>query len=119
MKEQEKSILLCSSLAMWILRKPRQSLHLFPPNRDPLPKAHFWAHARRIDIHIEVPHVDFEKLSDDRRGEASEEIRARVEATKQHQRERFAGLNCNTSYALMITPKLGTKYTWLLSTAPI
>ena len=33
----------------------------------------------RIDIHIEVPRVDFEKLSDNRRGESSDEIRARVE----------------------------------------
>jgi len=30
----------------------------------------------RIDIHIEVRRVDFEKPSDNRRGEASDEIRA-------------------------------------------
>ncbi len=47
----------------------------------------------RIDIHIEVPRVDFEKLSDNRRGESSDEIRARVEKARQRQRERFAGLN--------------------------
>ncbi len=47
----------------------------------------------RIDIHIEVPRVDFEKLSDNRRGEASDEIRARVEAARQRQRERFAAFN--------------------------
>jgi len=47
----------------------------------------------RIDIHIEVPRMDFEKLSDNRRGEASDEIRARVEAARQRQRERFAGLS--------------------------
>jgi magnesium chelatase family protein len=47
----------------------------------------------RIDIHIEVPRVDFEKLSDNRRGEASDEIRVRVEQARQHQRERFAELN--------------------------
>jgi magnesium chelatase family protein len=47
----------------------------------------------RIDIHIEVPRVDFEKLSDNRRGEASDEIRARVEGARQRQRERFAGLD--------------------------
>ena len=46
----------------------------------------------RIDIHIEVPRVDFEKLSDKRRGEGSDEIRARVEAARQKQRERFAEL---------------------------
>jgi hypothetical protein len=37
--------------------------------------------------------VDFEKLSDNRRGEASDEIRARVEGARQRQRARFAGLN--------------------------
>ena len=45
----------------------------------------------RIDIHIEVPRVDFEKLSNNRRREASDEIRARVEQSRQ--RVRFAGLN--------------------------
>ena len=33
----------------------------------------------RIDIHIEVPRVDIEKLSDNRRGEASAEIQTWVE----------------------------------------
>ena len=46
----------------------------------------------RIDIHIEVPRVDFEKLSNDRLGESSATIRARVEAARQRQRERFARL---------------------------
>ena len=32
----------------------------------------------RIDIHIEVPRVDYEKLSGDRVGETSEAIRVRV-----------------------------------------
>ncbi len=47
----------------------------------------------RIDIHIKVPRVDFEKLSGSRRGESSDDIRARVEAARQRQRERFASLN--------------------------
>ncbi len=47
----------------------------------------------RIDIHIEVPRVNFEKLSDNRRGESSDKIRARVEAARQRQRERFADLD--------------------------
>ena len=46
----------------------------------------------RIDIHIEVPRVDFEKLSDNRRGESSDDIRARVEAAREIQRQRFNGL---------------------------
>ena len=34
----------------------------------------------RIDIHIEVPRVDYQKLSSDRLGESSETIRCRVES---------------------------------------
>ncbi len=44
----------------------------------------------RIDIHVEVPRVDYQKLSDDRLGEASELIRARVEKARELQRLRFA-----------------------------
>jgi magnesium chelatase family protein len=43
----------------------------------------------RIDIHVEVPRVDYEKLSTDRMGEASELIRGRVEAARDRQRSRF------------------------------
>ena len=45
----------------------------------------------RIDIHIEVPRVEYEKLSDDRLGEPSAAVRARVEAARERQRQRFAG----------------------------
>ncbi len=44
----------------------------------------------RIDIHIEVPRVDYEKLSGDRMGETSESIRARVQAARNIQRTRFS-----------------------------
>jgi magnesium chelatase family protein len=47
----------------------------------------------RIDIHIEVPRVDYEKLSDDRLGEPSANVQARVEAARQRQRERFDETN--------------------------
>jgi magnesium chelatase family protein len=43
----------------------------------------------RIDIHIEVPRVDYEKLSGDRMGEPSECIRARVQAARNTQQARF------------------------------
>ncbi|MCL4560542.1 MAG: YifB family Mg chelatase-like AAA ATPase [Chloroflexi bacterium] len=43
----------------------------------------------RIDIHVQVPRVEYEKLSDDRLGEASSVVRARVETARQRQRERF------------------------------
>ena len=39
---------------------------------------------------VEVPRVDYEKLSNDRLGEPSSVIRQRVEAARQRQRERFA-----------------------------
>jgi magnesium chelatase family protein len=44
----------------------------------------------RIDIHIEVPRVDYQKLSSDRMGETSEAIRQRVQAARQKQIERFS-----------------------------
>jgi magnesium chelatase family protein len=47
----------------------------------------------RIDIHVDVPRVDFEKLNEDRLGEPSATVRARVEAARQLQRERFASTN--------------------------
>ena len=43
----------------------------------------------RIDIHIEVPRVDFARLTDQRLGEPSEVVRARVEAARERQRQRF------------------------------
>jgi magnesium chelatase family protein len=45
----------------------------------------------RIDIHVEVPRVDYEKLSDDRLGEPSSAVQARVEAAREVQRRRFGG----------------------------
>src|SRR5512142_2946409 len=44
----------------------------------------------RIDIHVEVPRVDYQKLSDDRLGEPSAAIQERVEAARERQRQRFA-----------------------------
>lgn len=46
----------------------------------------------RIDIHIEVTPVPFEKLSDDRKGESSVDIRKRVTAAREIQTERFGEL---------------------------
>ncbi|MBU0496128.1 MAG: ATP-binding protein [Chloroflexi bacterium] len=44
----------------------------------------------RIDIHVDVPRVDYEKLADDRLGEPSAAIRERVERARAVQRARFA-----------------------------
>jgi len=51
----------------------------------------------RIDIHIEVPRVDYEKLSGDRVGESSEAIRARVQASRNIQQARFTNPNSRLS----------------------
>ena len=44
----------------------------------------------RIDIHIEVPRLEYDKLADRRPGEQSAAIQLRVEAARQIQRQRFA-----------------------------
>ncbi len=43
----------------------------------------------RIDIHVDVPRVDYDKLMSTNRAEPSSTIRARVEAARQLQAERF------------------------------
>jgi magnesium chelatase family protein len=45
----------------------------------------------RIDVHLEVPRVEYEKLSDARSGEPSAVIRQRVEAARERQRQRLRG----------------------------
>jgi len=51
----------------------------------------------RVDIFVEVPRIDYEKLTDDRLGEQSEKVQERVKATRLHQQERFnrTRLTCN------------------------
>jgi magnesium chelatase family protein len=43
----------------------------------------------RIDIHVEVPPVEYRELSSDRSGERSQSIRQRVEKARQQQVQRF------------------------------
>lgn len=45
----------------------------------------------RIDIHMEVPRVEYDKLLDDSRGESSQSVRERVEAARERQKARFVG----------------------------
>lgn len=47
----------------------------------------------RIDLHIEVPPVPFQDLSDKRVGETSAVVRERVIATRERQKHRFANEN--------------------------
>ena len=51
----------------------------------------------RIDIHIEVPRVEYEKLSDRRAGESSEAVRGRVAAARARQKARYAGTKLVTN----------------------
>jgi magnesium chelatase family protein len=47
----------------------------------------------RIDIHIEVPRVEYDKLMGKTSSERSETIRARVEKARERQQNRFKGLS--------------------------
>lgn len=51
----------------------------------------------RLDLHIEVPPVEFDELSSEERAESSAEIRARVNAARAVQNERFrsTSIACN------------------------
>ena len=58
----------------------------------------------RIDIHIEVTPVPFEKLTEDRKGEGSVAIRKRVTAAREIQSERFTTFE-NVHYNAQMTVK--------------
>jgi magnesium chelatase family protein len=61
----------------------------------------------RIDIHVEVPRVKYEKLADDRLSEPSAVIRARVEAARERQRARFEKLDTRGNAALQCNADMG------------
>ncbi len=54
----------------------------------------------RIDIHIEVPRVDYDKLTNDRLGEPSAAIRRRVERARKVQRQRFEAMPFSSNAAM-------------------
>jgi magnesium chelatase family protein len=57
----------------------------------------------RIDIPIEVPRVDYEKLSGDRMGETSAAIRSRVQAARDIQTKRYSSIrNSNTELSKIV-----------------
>ncbi len=51
----------------------------------------------RVDIFIEVPHIDYEKLSDDRLGEKTKSVQARVTAARALQNKRFKGTSLTSN----------------------
>jgi len=63
----------------------------------------------RIDIHIEVTPVPFEKLSEDRKGEGSVDIRKRVTAARELQTKRFEELE-NVHYNAQMNTKQIREY---------
>ena len=62
----------------------------------------------RLDLHIEVPPVDYKSLSDKATGETSAQIRERVNRARAIQVERYkgTGINCNAQ----LTPSLLRKH---------
>lgn len=62
----------------------------------------------RLDLHIEVPPVDYKALSDKTSGETSAQIRERVNKARELQTERYkgTGINCNAQ----LTPSLLRKH---------
>jgi magnesium chelatase family protein len=62
----------------------------------------------RIDIFVDVPHIDYEKLTEDKPGEKSDKVRTRVKVAHEIQLERFRGskLGCNAD----MTPKEVKEY---------
>ncbi len=59
----------------------------------------------RIDLHVEVPLVEYKELSGEATGESSDTIRERVMAARARQQERYAGAPKVTANSDM-TPKL-------------
>ena len=85
----EKYVRLCVSLCPcgWLNdpQKPVRVRLLSLPNIKSGSRVRCWI----IDMHIEVPRVDYDKLSGDRMGETSAAIRARVQAAGDIQNKRF------------------------------
>jgi magnesium chelatase family protein len=62
----------------------------------------------RIDMHLAIPRVDFEKLTGDNPGEPSAAVRARVTCARERQWQRFADVHGITSNAEMRVPEVRT-----------
>lgn len=56
----------------------------------------------RIDLYVEVPHIKYEKLTDEKIEGSSEEIRQRVEKARKIQLKRFENENINTNSEMNI-----------------
>jgi hypothetical protein len=69
----------------------------------------------RIDVHVEVPEVDYEKLSSDRVGESSASIRERDQAARERQRVRFgrSDIVCNSDMRVAEVRKCVNSVNWM------
>lgn len=63
-----KTVRLCVSLPMRLLWRLGQAMLLCASPRDKISKTNLSPLLDRIDMHIEIPRVDYEKLSGDREG---------------------------------------------------
>jgi len=50
-----------------------------------------------VDIFVEVPHIDYEKLTDERLGEPSRVVQERVTAARRRQLQRFENTNLTSN----------------------
>jgi len=64
----------------------------------------------RIDIHVEVPSLDYKKLTDNRPEESSDKIRLRVNRARSVQEKRFK--NSNIFSNSQMTPKMVKEYSF-------
>jgi len=99
--QQEKYVRLCTPLPVRLLRRCTKSPWVCSRCRHQISKTNLRSIARPVDIHIEVPRVDYEKLSGDRMRETGESVRARVQAARNVQQKRFSNIRssdivCNT-----------------------
>jgi magnesium chelatase family protein len=54
----------------------------------------------RIDLHVEVPIVEYRELASESGGESSASIRERIVAAREIQRERFEGSSASTNASM-------------------
>ena len=84
-------------LPLRVLRAPDAPLHLLGRRGRPLSRPRFRPLLDRIDLHIEVPPVDFDSLTSAQKEESSAQIKVRVDAARAVQARRFQGssVTCN------------------------
>ena len=77
---------------------PQNGVHLLSLHRCPLPRRVSGPLMDRIDVFVEVPPVEYEKLVDDEPSQDSHQLRQRVEQARETQRERYrdSGFLCNS-----------------------